>query len=270
MYIRKRYQRKSSTRPYKKRAVKAVRKAKASRVFKKKVLSVVHAQTETKQAYMEKDFSDFNSSIAAVGDAMRIIPQVNYGTGDNNRCGDQIRAQKLTIKGIINMIPQTNVNEYANRKIAVRIMIVTPKSFPNDAQASNNQTTWMPYLLKKGGTTSAFNGTVHDLFAPINTEAFVVHYNKVIFLNQSAIFQSTASGVTSVDLQNVTKFFSKTFYLKNKLLKYDANIGNGITPSNWGPQLCLGYALTDPNAAPDTLATRVRFHFSSTLDYEDA
>jgi len=247
---------------------KAVRRVRATN-FKKKVLKVIQSQSETKQAYMEKDWTDFNSAISNPGDCMRIIPYINQGTGDNARLGDQIRCQKIHIRGILQMVPQTNVNTYDNRKIAVRMMIVTPKSFPNWGQAGFNTATWMPYLLKKGGTTGGFNGSVHDLYAPVNSDAFTTHFNKVIFLQQSAIFQSTASGVTSVDQSNLTYFFKHNLKVKNKLLKYDSNVDTGLTPTNYGPVLVLGYALTDPSASPDTLTTRVRWHHCVTMDFED-
>lgn len=247
---------------------KAIRKVRNAS-FKKKVLSVIRSQAETKSAYLEVGWSDFNSAISNPGDAMRILPYISQGTGDNARIGDQIRCTKIKLSGILQMIPQTNTNTYDNRKIAVRMMIVTPKSFPNWDQAGFNTATWMPYLLKKGGTTSAFNGTVHDIYAPVNTDAITCHYNKVIYLNQSAIFQSTASGVASVDQSNLVRFWRHTLKIKNKLLKYDANVNSGLTPSNYGPVLVLGYALVDPSAAPDTLTTRVRFHFSSAMDFED-
>ncbi len=259
-----------STRKYSGKSLvkKAVRSAR-SKIFRKKVLSVIRSQAETKQAYMEKDWTDFNSAISNPGDCMRIIPYINQGTGDNARIGDQIRAQSINIRGILQLVPQTNVNTYDNRKIAVRMMIVTPKSFPNWAQAGFNTATWMPYLLKTGGTTTSFNGSVHHLYAPINSDAFVCHYNKVIFLQQSAIFQSTGSGVTSVDQSGLTYFFKHNLKVKNKLLKYDSNVDTGLTPTNYGPVLVLGYALTDPSASPDTLTTRVRWHHCVTMNFED-
>jgi len=238
--------------------------------FKKKVLSVIKSQNETKQAYMEKDWTDFNSSIANPGDCMRIMPYISNGTADNQRIGDQIRCQSIHLRGILQLIPQTNVNTYDNRKIAVRMMIVTPRSFPNWGQAGFNTSTWMPYLLRKGGTTGAFNGSVHDLYAPINSDAFITHYNKVIFLQQSGIFQSTASGVTSVDQSGLTYFLKHNLRVKNKLLKYDSNVDSGLTPTNYGPVLLLGYALTDPSASPDTLSTRIRWHHSVTMNFEDS
>lgn len=251
--------------PLVKKAIKKV----SNLAFKKKVLKVLNSQSETKMAYHEKTWTDFNSSIAVPGDAMRIVPFVNEGTGEASRVGNRTRLKSLTLRGILQMIPQTNVNTYDNRKIAVRMMIVTPKSFPNWDQAGNNTATWMPYLLKKGATTTSFTGDVNDIYAPINSDAFITHYNKVFFLNQSGIFQTTAVGVASVDQSNLTRFWRKTFTFKNKLLKYDDTIGLGQTPSNWGPVLILGYALTDPSASPDTLTTRVRFNFSSCMKFED-
>lgn len=251
---------------------KAVRRANKS-AFKKKVLAVLHQQAETKAAFLAPTYQDYNSAISLSGDASRLIPNISIGTGDNARVGDQIRAQSIVVRGAVELKPQTNENTYDNRKIAVRLMVLTPKSYPTWDRITNNTSSWMPTILKTGGVVKGFDGLTSDLFAPINTDAVTCHYNKVIYLNQPGIY-STGSGtnvaMTSVDQGNMIRFFKIKLRCKNKLLKYDSNIDSGLTPSNYSPVLCIGYALMDPGASPDTVTTRVRAFYTVDMKYEDS
>lgn len=259
-----------SSAPKKVAVRKALRRAsKAS--FAKRVLAVVQSRNESKQAWTTLAPTDFNSGIGAQADALRIIPNIAQGTDDNNRIGDQINPQSLTIRGIVQMLPQGVGQGDGARKIAARLMIVTPKAYQTWASAYANATTWMPYLLKKGGTQTSFSGAIDDLYAPINTDAITCHYNKVFYFNQSAIISGTTSVTLAVDQSHLVRFFKKTFkFGKTRKFKYDDNVDTGLTPSSAGAYvMLLGYCFVD-GTAPDTLSTRVRLQFDSILNYEDA
>lgn len=261
---RRRYSRK----PTVKKAIRQVR----AKAFRKKVLSVIHREAETKEAMVTFATTSFNSGISGTGDNCRIIPNIVNGSADNQRIGDQIRAQKLILEGIINFTPITGVTLQNNPglgRIAVRMMIVTPKSFPNWATASG-ATSWQDYLLKKGGTTSGFTGSPFDLYAPVNRDAVTCHYNKVFYLTQPWVLHNGSTTDTAMDVGNVTRHFKKVFNLKNSLWKYDAAVDTGLTPVNKGMILVLGYAYTDGSTSPDVLNTRVTLQYESRLQYEDA
>lgn len=250
-----------------KRAVKRANNAN----FKKKVLKVMRGQLETKQAFHNLAPTDFNSGIASAGDALRIIPNITKGDDDNMREGDQIHPQSLTLRGIIQMLPQGSGQGDSVRKIAARVMIVTPKAFSCWASASANATTWQAYLLKKGGATSAFTGAIDDLYAPINSDAITCHYNKVFYFNQPTIITGTSTTTFAMDQSHLVRFFKKTIkFGSNRAFKYDANVDGGLTPAN-GPAyvMLVGYSFVD-GSAPDTLSTRIRLQYDSILNYEDA
>lgn len=249
---------------------KAIRRANNS-AFAKKVLAVVQKRNESKQAWTTLAPTDFNSGVGAQADALRIIPNISQGTDDNNRIGDQINPQSLTIRGIVQMLPQGAGQGDGVRKIAARMMIVTPKAFQTWASAYANATTWMPYLLKKGGTQTGFTGAIDDLYAPINTDAITCHFNKVIYFNQPTIVAGTTSNTLALDQSHLVRFFKKTFkFGKTRKFKYDDNVDTGLTPSSSGAYvMLLGYCFVD-GTAPDTLSTRVRLQYSSVLNYEDA
>lgn len=144
-------------------------------------------------------------------------------------------------------------------------MIVSPRLYPNIDDAQTNASTWMAYLLKKGGTTSGFSGTLSDLWAPINSDGIIKYYDKVFYLD--APYQVTAVGSTVMGKS--TRFFSHSMKLRNKVLKYDSSVSGGISPTNYGPVLVLGYTHMDGSGA-DSLTTAVQLSFDTIFNFEDS
>ncbi len=264
-YVRKGSKGGKSGRPY----VRRSRKATAKGNFKKRVLDVMRSVVETKQAFHQNALTNFNSGISGAGDCLQVIPSIASGTLDNQRVGDQIRPQSLSIRGIINMVPQDPTQSLGVRRIGVRVMVVSVKAYPTYAVAAANTATWMPGLLKKGGTTTSFAGALDDLYAPINTDLITCHYNKVFFLNQAMYYAGTTNVSTTYESGGMTKFFKKTFRFKNKVWKYDSAISGGLSPTNAGHCLLLGYVFLDGTGA-DVVTTRVSSQTDMILNYEDA
>lgn len=233
---------------------------KPSKSFVKKVMSVIHKDTESKQAFTSQSNVYYNSGINATGDTVCIVPNIAKGTNDNQRVGDQLRGQRLQLKGAIQLVsPQGTLS---NCRVAVRMMVVMPKQYT--VFDSSVVAGWMPYLLKKGGVTTAFTGILSDLWAPINTDLITKYYDKVFYLNTS---YNQVAGTST--LGNSVKFFSHKFNLKNKLLKYDDAAQAGLLPVGYAPQIILGYVHMD-GTGPDTLTTAVSMSFDSIFTYEDA
>jgi len=233
---------------------------KPSKSFVKKVMSVIHKTSESKQAFTSQQNVYYNSGINANADTTSILPNIGQGTGDHQRIGDQLRGQRLQLKGALQIYSPTTTN--SNSRVAVRMMVVMPKQYTVfDNSVTGN---WMPYLLKKGGVTTAFTGILSDLWAPINTDVVTKYYDKVFYLSSAY----TAAIGTSTQ-GNSVKFFSHKFNLKNKLLKYDAGIAGGLLPTQYAPQIILGYVHMD-GTSPDTLTTAVSMSFDSIFTYEDA
>lgn len=269
----KKYPRKSSRKYARKPSIKkAIRKVRAT-AFRKKVLSVIHAQNESKQAFLQPAYQNYNSAISGLADVNRIIPNISTGSSDFSRVGDQIRAQKLTFDAIIQFPPIVSTtlhNSPGLARIAVRAMIVTPKSYPNWASASTAPSDWTQWLLKTGGTTHGFDGNVSDLYAKVNTDAITCHYNKVIYMNQPYVLHNGSTTDVAMSTAGLTRHIRKVFNLRNSLFKYDANVDGGLTPTNKGMFFVVGYCYTDGSTSPDIVTTRVRAQYTSILDYEDA
>ena len=261
---------------YKKRGyrrnAKRVTKPKRKSTFAQRVKKVMSSVAETKQAFHSSGTSlvMFNSGIDATGDLQQIVPSIVNGTEQNQRIGQQIRAQKLNVKGYIKL----NVNQLTDSttlpSVIARMMVVSMKTAGNfnDAQT---QAARIGTLLKKGGTTTAFTGLISDIHAPINTDVFTVHYDKRFYLNQSFINvtgPSPATTILSQDIKNTLKFFNINVKCKNRILKYDEDVSSDTLPTTFAPFLLLGYAYLD-GSSPDTVSTNLGLQYQATLNYED-
>jgi len=270
MYANRFSKRKAKTgkRPYKRVARKAGRPSKA---LTKAIKTVIHQQVENKQAYRALSLTAFNSGIDNTGDSVAILPDVSIGTQDNARIGDQLRGQTLTLKGHIislNNIPQSS----ANSRIAVRLMVVQPRYLSNRVTVLSNSVNWQATLLKKGGATSGFTGEISDLYAPINTDAIIKYFDKVMYLPIPQVYVGTGTTNTNtlaaIDMSKSVKFFNISLKIKNKLFKYDSTIST-VQPLNYSPTFLLGYVHLDGSAA-DVVNTQVSAAFDAIFSYEDA
>lgn len=272
-YKRQRAEAKSKTsKSTYKTASKIIEKARKSE-FTKNVKAVISAMTETKRAFHKSGdtMTMFNSGIDSNGDVLQVLPNIAQGTTDGQRVGEQIRAQSLNVRGYVKLNINSTDNSTKLPTVAVRLMCCAMKNRPcyTDAYYGGTQ---LATLLQKGTTTVGFTGVLSDLYAPINTEAFTVYHDEVIYLNQTyvaAIGASQPSSRVPIDAKETTKFFDFWIKCKNKKLLYDEDVGGGINPTNFGPFLCLGYVYLD-GSSPDTLSTNVGMQYDSIFKYEDA
>lgn len=254
------YRKPSAKKVYRK---KRVYKAKPTKTFVKKVQKVINKNAEDKVAYAQANYVGFNSNMTAQSDLSPLIPGVTNGTTDNARIGDQIRATSLNIKGSITM--NLNFTAIGTCRIAVRQLIVMPKMFTNWQAAYDNYGTWTSVLLKKGGTTTGFTGVLSDLHSEVNRDAITVYKDRIFYMDTP--FFQTAAGAG--DVSRTVKFYNYTLKLRNKLLKYDAGINSGLTPTNWCPIMLLGYVHLDGTINPDTVNTQIQDEHVCNLHYQD-
>lgn len=235
--------------------VKAIEKV-ATRVF--------HKNVETKQSFTSIASTGYGGSITGgAGSVTYVLPNVAVGTLENERCGDQIRAQSLKVEG---WLTQSLSATYINAsRIVCRVFIVQPKLYTDRNEIVSNAPSWTASLLKRGATETAFTGAIQDLTAPVNTDLITCYYDKLFSVSVPALVTATGAVETAYS----TKYFVKTFNLKNKLLKYTSTYAGGISPTNWCPVILMGYCFVNGSTATPETAS-VSMSMTSLLRYEDA
>lgn len=263
-------------RPRKSRTTKFAKKKKTTKKPMKRIskqIRTISRKIEDKQAFTYITSTAFNSGIDSPGDMIQIVPNIAQGTADNQRIGDQITAKSMNIKGFLRFLPQPTsaINNSQYGQVAVRLMVLSLKQAANYDTAVNTSSS-LATLLKKGGTTTYFTGVISDLYAPINTDVFVKHYNKVFYLNQSYMLQPVGAANQSalaVDISKLVRFFNIKVPCRRKTLKYDRGVSSALLPTNFAPFLCAGYVYLN-GASPDILSTNLQVSFDVALNYEDA
>lgn len=266
---------KTPRRPRRKYIRRARKQRKPSKFLKRTIQTMISKNVEDKEAFLSTGTSlvYFNSGINSNADLQQVVPFISNGSTEQHRIGDSIRAKTLVIKGYIQLQKDQTFGDVANKRVAVRLMVVGSKRFREWFQMQGNFATSSGFLLKRGNTSTSFQGYINDLWTPINGEEFITYYDKVHYLSQDYVAQqvgsSTPTVVWSQDISKGIKFFTIRIPVKGKKMLYDQAIGSEQSPTNWTCGLCLGYAHLD-GSSPDVVETRVGLCYDSYFTYEDA
>jgi len=226
----------------------------------------IHRNIENKSAYHSYALTGHNSSIANMGDAIQVFPNIQKSINENGRVGAHIKQMSMVVRGhfILSTIGNETTSTFKHN-IAVRVMCVKVKQFRNVKDAINNYSIWMPSLLSKGSSGAAFTGVIDDLYADLNTDVVTKKYDKIFRVSQG--YYNTGDNSYPPSL-NTAKMFS--FNIKDKsLLRYDDSVDSGLTPTNSGYVMLLGYVFLD-GTTPDTVSTTINMAFNTSVKYEDA
>lgn len=245
--------------------------------FAKRVQQVLASQTENKHSYFSTGdtLTYFNSGINSAADMNQVLPSISIGTADNQRIGDELNGKRLRVKGFMRLTPKaatgTVTNDPKISNVVARLMIVSMKNASNFTTATNSFGN-LTSLLRKGGTTTAFTGTLSDIYADINTDVFTVHHNSVHYLTQDYVFVPSSSAAyvnapVAMDIKDSIKFFNIDVKCK-KTMKYDSVIDGGIRPTNFAPFLVMGYSYLSGDS-PDVVNTQVALQYISEFIFED-
>lgn len=237
---------------------------KASKSLVKTIQKVINKDVETKESYHSQALIPQSPDIQFNTDMIRILPNIVAGVDSNQRIGSKLRAQTLLVKGHL-LMSTTNTTNLAYTRIAVRLMIVQPK-FSSFFDTVNSAAFGNPYLgtlLQKGSTSVPFQGTIADLYAPIDKDSSIVLYDKIHYMSVPLIMSSVGQN----DLRQSVKFF--TFRKKlNKVLKY-VDALSATQPQNCSPIMLVGYTTLE-GSPPNLALTQISVAYDATLTYEDA
>lgn len=263
-------------RSYKKRMTKSTKAPSTSKGLKKFVMGIVNDGREDKEAFhvlgSGQQMVQFGSGMTE-DNLHRIIPNIEKGVEENQRIGEQINAKSLVLKGIMKFNYATQMGAPNMSNVAVRVMCLSLKTAPSWQQSLANIGDSLQNLLRRGGQTVPFKGYLEDIYSPVNTDLFTVHYNKVFYINQPFFVQiGTGGGPVSTDIKNTVKFFSIKLKVKNKLLKYSNAFGanDNLLPTNYNPFFIAGYVYLN-GATPDGIGqAQLNMTYNSVITYEDS
>lgn len=262
-------------RSYKKRA--SVKKtSKPSKVFKQKVLKVIHQQAENKISQNTNN-SGLSTSVITVPDAPRttgvdcfqIVPNVSSSpvSGTFYRTGEKIKVQKMKVKGYYYYTPSVTVSSTVSNHMLLRIMCVQPRNVRTLPDIQSNVGQWIQNLLQNGSTTQQFSASVvGSAYYPFNKENIIVYYDKLFQLDQNFILQVTASGEAVLNTKGIIKHFEFSLPVKGKTLKYDQSINSGLTPTDFNPVLMCGIVQQDGTTGS---VTNGKLFYTVNMEWED-
>lgn len=230
----------------------------ANKVITNAVKRIVGKQTENKVATFYSNVTAFNQQVNSSGDCLRLIPQISNGTGQGTRIGNEIKAKRLHIRGVLTMTLGQTAS--ANLRFGVRMMIFRCKRFSDWQQTQTDFASSYTRLLE--GSVNGLNGDLSNWNAPPNRDYFsIVKDKRYVF--------TMGQGATTNEVFNAVKHYSFTIPYSKKTLKYDENYST-TDPVNYAYVMVLGYTKLD-GSLPDLAATTyLTNQYVTTLTYEDA
>jgi len=212
------------------------------------VKALIHKNVETK--YMGLTYNaSFNNRIDSTADLIKIIPDISSGTGNNDRLGN-----KITPKGLKVVVTMTvnQVNGAVSIPMLPRLMVLSAKNVKAWTDIASVDVT---KFLDDGVAERAFGGDITDYQCPLNKEYVIAHKD---------IKTELSLGTYE---QNGQRTRTYTLWIKcPKVLNYN---DFDVTPTNFSPFLCLGYAVGD-FSVPSEAFLGVKLALTSMLYYEDA
>lgn len=256
---------------------------KNSKRFERAVKAIVHQEIdeaqEDKTAYVEYNRIILNrdvptGSVSSGTNVMKILPFITQGDSQfNERIGSSLRLKEIDIRGFLEYdLNNASDNLPANKKLAVRVMILKCKEFSAVDKAFANLPT--NKLLIGGsadvkpfdglGANDAGTGPL-DPFRHINRNVFSVRYDKVHYMN-APVLDPGLTDVNVVSNPSSLKMFQTKLTFGKQGLKLKYADDSDAEANNFPYFLAIGYgsmsnALVSPSngAIHATITCRARY-----------
>lgn len=242
---------------------KVRRTSKIVRIARSVAKSVVARAAETKSAYINLPgtlgtYTSFNNTIA-LADFVSVMPNISQGTTENTRIGNKIKVKGLYVKGSVQVtFPSVISAATTSLNIYVRLLCLEDKQYLGSGVGSAD-------ILQRNGTNTQFLGYPQDLNTPVDRSRYIVHYDRVMKL-QNPNWSTNTSGYINANVLT-TRFFR--FRVNKKDISYDSNTAS--TPNRFNPQFAA--VVCDPSmvlAPSSPLVTPCAYTLNSVCYFEDA
>lgn len=188
----------------------------------------------------------------------------------NSRVGNELLLKSIHIKGFLEYDLSFSQDVLpANKKLLVRLMIVSQKRAGNYSTAFTNISDRMlTNGFNAGENTGPFTGATINGVQEINRDVFTVHYEKKIYMTAPVLLPGTTSPDVGVNPSTI-KFIDKKINFGGKSGKKLTFANSGATiPENFAPFIVIGYSSCSANAVPSN--GLVSFTYNSIANYSDA
>jgi len=240
---------------YKRRVFK--RKASGARIRRRNLRSLVKTQilatAEKKTINADPQTYTFNANNVNMStpiDLTQAFLQIQQGTDDGERIGEQVRTKKAVLKCMVQAPSATPTPEAAVLQLFVGYAKESPGAVPTASQLLT--------IFDDGGGTAPCNGLITTLLRNINKDVFRIHAYR-----QVKVGLSTAGGFTNNDFPAYRKVFIDMTKVLG-VLKYN-QLSNNPTNKHW----YLWANWVDPNdglstASPSVEPPRMQFYMDYT------
>jgi len=231
--------------PYKKRAAKRSTKS----TFAKKVQRVVTRMAEKKQTtttQINVPLTTGDNSILVPNFTM--VPTLSQGSAENGRIGNSVKVTYAKVAGYINMLPyNATTNTFPNLK--VRVMLASYKNRNVLANSSPNVVVGdFDTFFDNGANGVPFQGTMYDILAPVNSQRWTIHSQRILDLSLGGSTTSYPNTTVPVNGNgSYQKYFSFSFAKQLGKLTWDDTIGSNY-PTNKNLYLLIQPITTDGSA----------------------
>jgi len=254
--------------------------AKLSQPMRKAVKQIVRGEAETKRTAFYETYNDGSVNVRATGfynargfatqnqtielnntDILQLIPYVLQGVGDNQRIGNKIRVQNLSVSGCvriaINRLSQLNMTNF---KVYLYVwQHVSLKDYTN-LYAANDFT---QFLEDGEGSTRAFMGDPQNPGMRINGETYRVLVRKQIRLKYAGLVPAAPGGAPTSVSNSGDWFANYSINLTKhvpKILTYPENNPINVPPPQTlnaptNSSLCMSIGFVLDNCPSDTAGT---------------
>ena len=222
--------------------------------------------------YANKSWSVQNQFISVTNsDVKRMLPFVFTGVNENQRIGDKITPQSLTVHGTVK-VNISETGQYTPQDLFAVIYVlehVTFKSYTSLISGNN-----FVQLLKTGeNTTAQFNGDVWSSQMPVADQYYRLLKKKVVRLRYAGLTDINGA-ITTVSVANSHDYLAKfSLGLSKKhlpTLKYpeDPATTGANDPLNTAPFFAIGFYWADGQVytSPKIL---IEQQYVSVLKYKD-
>lgn len=237
----------------------------------KTVRKVLEQQAEKKKSqYTETDklLYAYNAGAPWTSGIFPVTPygaslQISQGVGDGGRVGNRIKISKLRFKGMIVPTGYNATSNSAPEPQFVKMWLLYDKEAPNTIPAPGTD------FLQAASSSNALTGTASDMFARVNTDRWVVKYEKVFKMG----FATYGGTGTSPAFQSLT---NNDFKLSNEfdidlmpyIAKHVTYDDNTSIPETRGlfcvMEVVNIYGNTNPAAS-----IKAEMHFQLDMEYTD-